>query len=211
MKRRLLNLLTALSLLLCVAVVVLWVRSYWRGHSVSWLRPLRGALRSNHQIASSSGSLMYIRELDRFTRPPDTDGRGKLGLSLQPLPATPPGESLGRVVERLGGAYWLGFTSWRHVNVLRGVDPAGYARGDWANMYFVRGTRTTQIVVVPYWALAATTALLPTGWAAWHVARRRTRRRRTQSLCRSCGYDLRATPNKCPECGTIASPATDRS
>src|SRR5688572_3907797 len=29
MKRRLLNLLTALSLLLCVAVVALWVRSYW--------------------------------------------------------------------------------------------------------------------------------------------------------------------------------------
>jgi hypothetical protein len=29
LKRRLLNLLTALSLLLCVAVVALWVRSYW--------------------------------------------------------------------------------------------------------------------------------------------------------------------------------------
>jgi hypothetical protein len=29
MKRRLLNLLTALSLLLCVAACVLWVRSYW--------------------------------------------------------------------------------------------------------------------------------------------------------------------------------------
>ena len=28
-RRRLLNLLTALSLLLCVAVCVLWVRSYW--------------------------------------------------------------------------------------------------------------------------------------------------------------------------------------
>ena len=29
MRRRLLNVLTAPSLLLCVAVVVLWVRSYW--------------------------------------------------------------------------------------------------------------------------------------------------------------------------------------
>jgi hypothetical protein len=29
MKRRLLNFLTLLSLLLCVAVVALWVRSYW--------------------------------------------------------------------------------------------------------------------------------------------------------------------------------------
>src|SRR4051794_4713141 len=30
MKRRLLNLLTPLSLVLCVAAVVLWVRSFWR-------------------------------------------------------------------------------------------------------------------------------------------------------------------------------------
>jgi hypothetical protein len=34
MQRRLLNLLTVLSLLLCVAVVILWVRSYWRADYV---------------------------------------------------------------------------------------------------------------------------------------------------------------------------------
>jgi len=34
MTRRLLNLLTALSLLLCVAVAALWVRSYF--HSDAW-------------------------------------------------------------------------------------------------------------------------------------------------------------------------------
>jgi hypothetical protein len=38
MKHRLLNLLTALSLLLCVAVCVLWVRSYWRSQYVSYIR-----------------------------------------------------------------------------------------------------------------------------------------------------------------------------
>ena len=32
MTRRLLNLLTAVSLLLCLAMVVLWVRSYRSGH-----------------------------------------------------------------------------------------------------------------------------------------------------------------------------------
>ena len=36
MKRRLLNLLTALSLVLCVAVLALWVRSHWVRDTVEW-------------------------------------------------------------------------------------------------------------------------------------------------------------------------------
>jgi hypothetical protein len=57
-------------------------------------------------------------------------------------------------------------------------------------------------MAVPYWALAlplATIALLLSIFAV------RARRRVGDGLCGRCGYDLRGTPGRCPECGTMAS------
>jgi ABC-type Fe3+ transport system permease subunit len=55
-----------------------------------------------------------------------------------------------------------------------------------------------------YWPFAALFALLPTCWLLLAPLRRRARRAKV-GLCMRCGYDLRATPDRCPECGTLAS------
>lgn len=55
------------------------------------------------------------------------------------------------------------------------------------------------VVGLPLWAPAAVMAVLPT-----IVLLRRLRRTHRDSTCQMCGYDLRATPGRCPECGTPA-------
>ena len=55
--------------------------------------------------------------------------------------------------------------------------------------------------VVPPWMVAAASGILPALWLHRRVAPWRERRRATAGLCRACGYDLRASPDRCPECG----------
>jgi hypothetical protein len=59
----------------------------------------------------------------------------------------------------------------------------------------------TSGVIVPYWFLALVTGALPILMGYLHIKRSRSERRRTRGACIGCGYDLRGTPDKCPECG----------
>ncbi len=69
--------------------------------------------------------------------------------------------------------------------------------------FVLQGDRDRQefLVFVPHWSLFAGSAIVP---ACWVLARWRERRVRVAGCCVVCGYDLRASPDRCPECGTAA-------
>ena len=99
---------------------------------------------------------------------------GKSGPPRQPL-RTPRVWDLGPLV-----------VEWGHTS-----NPM--SAGIWRGADFVR-------VQSAHWLLAAPLAVAPGVW----LLRRRLARRRRAGCCLACGYDMRASPGRCPECGTPA-------
>ena len=75
------------------------------------------------------------------------------------------------------------------------------------SQYFLcqAGRQHTWTVGFPLPVPLAVTSYLSLHGLAHGVARSRRGARQRLGLCRSCGYDLRATPGRCPECGTAAA------
>jgi hypothetical protein len=67
------------------------------------------------------------------------------------------------------------------------------------------GGRRFANFILPLWILAFGFAPLPI-WRAARWSRARLWGQRLAGVCPTCGYDLRATPERCPECGSVAKP-----
>ena len=179
MRRGLITLTAALSLVLCAVTILVWLCSYFAFAPVgqfwttSWDGNSGGFL--GHGWVAASGSLHLLR-VDRLVQPaPTSRGDHHLHSGIDPAPGIP----LGRTT--FGFGYTNRVSTWRE----RGSNR--------------RVTDVTQELAFPIWLLAAFTAILPTGGVITLLRRKRLMR---HNLCATCGYDLRGNlSGVCPECG----------
>jgi hypothetical protein len=73
-----------------------------------------------------------------------------------------------------------------------------FGRFGWDHTHSETADASRTRVMVPWWCVATAAAVLP---LTWTIRRIKRRRRSAAGRCPTCGYDLRATPDRCPECG----------
>jgi hypothetical protein len=195
MWRKLLNLAAVLSLMLCLATAGVWVRSSYTHDR--WTRGFGyvaddGSMRMTTDEAVIANGTVKISRFQRDPPPRMGNRRRPPGVLTAPLQYSQPQRGVGsfdtrRPDLRLRG--WAGFQFARPVN----SPPFYYADGFG--------------IAFPVWAVTIAFAVVPTLRIPSVWRRARAARWRRTSRCAHCGYDVRATPDRCPECGAVAATA----
>jgi hypothetical protein len=186
------NIAAFLSLALFLAGLALWLRSHHVADEYKRVRVTKtGSVihASSHTLTSSGGYLSCAArklaidgDADRFPWYVEYFGQGRGWRTWPPA--------------------LLDLHDFHEARPFRGVHIGRFGFTTSHETVIPGVTSGKCLITVPHWALAALAAVLPALRAA-HFFRRRSRRRR--GLCPICSYDLRATPNRCPECGRPAT------
>jgi hypothetical protein len=171
-------LITGLSLLLCLGLSLLWMRSY---HTVDTLVfPQR-----------DSDGTTYYRMGDSYGGVVNWSIAAGGYLGFAPWHTTMFGP--GRRWEWTHSPWYVATNGWNLPKFRYRSTDLKLPHGRHVKAHDVRA---------PYWALLAV-AILPLLFRSSRVIGYwRRRRRRARGLCARCGYDLRGGQDVCPECGT---------
>lgn len=181
--------LSALSLLLCVASAVLWTRSH-QHYDV-----IRGQYIRSPQVDKVQGISLRVHSFSSTLR--FEFGRQRYEpVYLRDLSA--------EEMKQFHRSYPMGLHWWipREKTTMHwSVPMPGFAAAHYVDAPSAGYRSDTWMFSVRPWLPMALLLVLP---VLWLNRLRYANRARRQGLCVNCGYDLRATPERCPECGMVA-------
>lgn len=199
MLRLVVRLAGVLWLTLGVSAAALWVRSEMISDILDYERPTTdGVRREVWHLQSFSGSVTFI-----FTRTTILPSRDD---PVKPRPET----RTWRWITRGADEYYRGVSaeprSWAEYIPEVGSDesarPGGAHSAGWRTWTFA--------LYLPDWILIVP-AIVVTVWQTVIAGRRRHRRQLAAAgRCAVCGYDLRASAHRCPECGDLVASGRTR-
>jgi hypothetical protein len=174
--RKLLILVSVLSAVTCLLVSVFWIRSI--GTADFWYY---STARFDPDSVSVNGSSV----------------RGSLSIEIRKVELWVFRLKIGGIKPPTDEWEWRNI---RHLPELASVRwrEFGYRSGK-------EGETWSFHVTVPHWLAVGLSGLMPTIYLPRAIRSIRGQRRQRAGRCVACGYDLRATPERCPECGTVSS------
>jgi hypothetical protein len=185
---------SGVSLVIAIGATVIWVRSYYASDSIRYWFPAQEDHQRRVYIAWYAGQVHCGYGVFRF--PPAQRSAYLDSLFGRPLPDLP---------RLMPDDYGLATSSTPWSESSAEYEEAkrnyGFPR------FFVRRERHPTVhgyadetrLMVPFWAVVLPLLVVPVV-SGWGVVRRR--QRAACGCCGKCGYDLRASPERCPECGT---------
>ena len=175
-KNALLVLARVVTVLLPIAISVIWARSIWTRDQISFFRyapyPNQPYYVSDTYMFEWYGGWLCVRFQRHISMPP-------IRPATHYWRWTSNERYFGDKTQRIGAhRFW-----------------SRYGFDVWYRRDFTWG------IVLPCWALllVSTLLILPNGIKIWQFSR--SKRRQTHARCGLCGYDLRGSKDRCPECG----------
>lgn len=196
------RLLSGLSLLLLLATAGVWVRSYWVRDRLYWFDwPQDLSFLDHKLIICSRGGIQFwverMRNVDVYWYPAH---RRQFLLERDHATGYPDfGDDWDKNISPQSPRYAaLGF-EW-----IPQAVPPGWFRDRSVNPRQTDLEFYITSLTLPLYFPTLLFAILPAHYLLRVRRRRRIARRIAQGCCSACGYDLRASSGRCPECGREA-------